>query len=34
MDVWQNKIRKFRKLAKGWSINVEYENKKEKRKVA
>lgn len=33
VEVWQNKVRLFRKLAKGWSTNTEAENRREKERL-
>ena len=31
MDVWQNKLRYFRRLAKGWSANLDAEIRRNKK---
>jgi hypothetical protein len=30
MDIWQNKLKSLRKKIKGWAINIEASNKKNK----
>ena len=33
VDIWQSKVRYFRKLAKGWSANLEADIRKHKKEI-